>query len=143
MQRFLRAGFVRSENLSFTDLGDAFVELDGVIECSGNININVYKRIQIIEGDGPNALVQTVDYSYHAYVANVGNILRYDSPHLDHYQEHHVHRFDTASKQETSVDFIENEEDRPTLGEIISEVENWYYDNVDWILARSLGDFTS
>ena len=141
MQRFLRAGFVRSENLSFNDLGDGFIELEGVIECAGNIDISVYKRIQILEGDGANAQVQTVDYSYNAFLAGVGNILRYDSPHPDHYQEHHVHRFDTASKQEISVDFIVTEEDRPTLGEIISEVENWYYDNVDWILARSIGDF--
>lgn len=140
MQKFLRAGFVRSENLSFNDLGDGFIELEGIIECVGNVNIDVYKRIQILKGDGPNALVQTVDYSYNAYVDGIGNILRYDSPHPDHYREHHVHRFDTASKHEITVDFILKEEDRPTLGEIISEVEHWYYDNADWILARSIGD---
>lgn len=140
MQRFLRAGFVRSENLSFNDLGDGFIVLEGVIECAGNIYIEVYKRIEILDGDGANALVQTIDYSYNTSVAGIGNILRYDSPHPDHNKEHHVHRFDIASKEEIGVDFIPNEEDRPTLGEIVSEIETWYYDNVDWVLARGLGD---
>lgn len=140
MQRFLRGGFVRSENLSFTDLGDGFIELEGVIECAGNIYLDVYKRIQILEGDGPNALVQTIDYSYNAFLSGIGNILRYDSPHPDHYKQHHVHRFDVATKREIAVDFIQNEDDRPTLGEIIIEVENWYFENVDWLLARNLGD---
>ncbi len=141
MQRFLRVGFVRSENLSFTDLGDGFIELEGVIECAGNIYVDVSKRIQILEGDGPNALVQTVDYSYNAFVSGSGNILRYDSPHPDHYKQHHVHRFDVLTRREIAVDFIQIEDDRPTLGEIISEVESWYYDNIDWLLARSLGDW--
>lgn len=56
MQRFLRAGFVRSENLSFTDLGDGFVELEGVIECAGNVYIDPpewRQRSQAIAAEAP------------------------------------------------------------------------------------------
>jgi len=144
MQQFLRAGFVRSENLSFNDLGDGFIELDGVIECAGNIYIAVYKRIEVLDGDGAAALVQTVDYSYNATVGGIGNILRYDSPHPDHNREHHVHRFDVFEGQELKPPtFLSNEDERPTLGEAIAEVERWYYDNVDRLLAREVGDLPS
>lgn len=144
MQRFLRAGFVRSENLSFSDLGDGFIEMDGVIECSSNIYIEVYKRLQILEGDGARAIVQAVDYSYNASIRGVGNIFRYDSPHPDHNREHHVHRFDVFARQELKPPrFLPEEEQRPTLGEVIAEVETWYYENIDELLAQGVGDSLS
>ena len=83
MQRFLRDGFVRSENLFFDDLGNGLIELGGEVECVGDIYIDVQKTLEIVSGDGANATVQTINYSYNAYLKGVGNILRYDSPH-DH-----------------------------------------------------------
>jgi hypothetical protein len=135
MQQFLRGGFVRSENLSFNDLGDGFIEMEGVIECDGGIYIEVRKRIEILDGDGADALVQTVDYSYNAAIRGVGNILRYDSPHPDHNREHHVHRFDVfAGVERRPPIFILDESARPTLGEVIEEVQAWYYANLDQLL---------
>lgn len=141
MEKFLRAGFVRSENLSFSDLGNGLIELAGTIECAGDIYITVKKLIQVVEGDGPNALVQTTDYGYNAVLRGVGNILRYDSPHETHNREHHVHRFDPVGKElPESPFFLPDEEDRPTLGEFIAEVEAWYYENADESLRLKLRD---
>ena len=132
MEQFLREDFVLSENLSFEDLGDGFLILEGRIECVGNIYIDVFKRIEILEGDGANALVQTIDYSYNAVVRGIGNILRYDSPHPDHNHEHHRHYFDVFNREEIlPPTFIADEHQRPTLGEVIEEVRGWYFDNLD------------
>lgn len=140
MQRYLRSGFVRAENLAFESLGDGFIRLSGVIECAADIYIDVEKRLAILGGDGAGAIIQTVDYSYNAYVRNIGNIVRYDSPHDGHNEQHHCHRFDTfANKEIRPPTFLPNEDDWPTLGEVIGEVERWYYDNIDRLLAARIG----
>jgi hypothetical protein len=144
MEQFLRAGFVRSENLSFADLGNGLIELSGTIECAGDIYIVVKKLIAVLEGDGPNAIVQTIYYDYNAVLRNAGNILRYDSPHETHNREHHVHRFDPVGHEVSgSPFFLRDENDRPTLGEVISEVEAWYYDHADESLRHIIGDLPS
>ena len=144
MEQFLRAGFVRSENLSFADLGNRLIKLSGTIECAGDIYIVVMKLIEVLSGDGANALVQTIYYDYNAVLRNAGNILRYDSPHPTHNKEHHVHRFDPVGHEiDGSPVFLPDENDRPTLGEVISEVESWYYEHADDSLRRVIGDLPS
>ena len=97
MQQVLRAGFVRSENLSFKDIGNSSIELSGSIECAGDI--------------------------------------------YTHNGRHHVHRVDPPGVElDTSPFFIDEEEDRPTLGEVVREVENWYYDHAEQLLPRVIGD---
>lgn len=142
MEQFLRAGFVRSENLAFKDLGNGLIELSGTIECAGDIYIVVKKLIAVLSGEGPNAVVQTTSYDYNAVLRNAGNILRYDSPHPTHNKEHHVHRFEPVGHEiEGSPHFLADEGERPTLGEVIKEVEEWYYNHADESLRHIVGDF--
>ena len=48
MQQFLGGGVVLSEDLSFTDLGDGVVLLEGTIACVDDLRIEVSKRLQIV-----------------------------------------------------------------------------------------------
>ncbi len=127
MQQFIREGFVILDGLVLETLDNSIL-IYGTIVCLGRIYIDVKKELSILSGEGADAMVQTVDYSYNAVLTNVGNILRYDSPHLDHNQEHHVHRYDVLNGDKKGrVEFIYDEEQRPTLGEVIREVEEWFY----------------
>jgi hypothetical protein len=94
IQQFLREGFILSEDLLFVNLGNGFLVIEGTLQCAGGIAIDVAKRLQIVGGDGANALVENVGYSYNVLLRGIGNIFRYDSPHPDHNRGHHVHRFD-------------------------------------------------
>jgi len=58
-----------------------------------------------------------------------------------HNPEHHRHSFKVFDNEEIlPPSSITNEDDRPTLGEVIAEVERWYYDNADEVLAKKMGD---
>jgi len=57
-----------------------------------------------------------------------GTIFRYNSPHQNHREFHHVHRFDllgTGAETVTPVD----ERDVPTLRQVLEEAEGWYWGN--------------
>jgi len=129
MDGYIRKGVVISHDLKWTRLDDNIL-LEGRIHCPGGIYIDVTKRIKILEGEGDGAIVQTVAYNYNVTLDEKGNVFRYDSPHHDHFKEHHVHRFDVLNGDTLgSVDFLEEEDQRPTLGEVIKEAANWYYAN--------------
>ena len=137
MRQFLRGDFVISEELAF-EAGEGFILLTGQITCVGNIYIDVEKQISIVDDSQADVLVQTIAYRYNAFIRGRGNILRYDSPHPTHNQEHHVHRYDILhGDREGSVTFIENEDERPTLGEVIREVQEWYYRNYDELMSST------
>jgi hypothetical protein len=51
-------------------------------------------------------------------------VFRYDSSH-DHRRHHHVHRYNR--KGELTVDDILDENDVPTLGEVIEETRDLYW----------------
>lgn len=132
MQDFLREGFVLSEDLHFVEIGGRKLALEGTITCQGGIVVEVEeveKVLKIISGDGANAMVQTVQYRYHAYAQDRGNILRYDSPH-SHRPYHHVHRHDICGTwTETAIDELRTEDDIPTLSEVLDELREIYYAN--------------
>lgn len=139
MAQFLRRGFVASEDLSIMDLGDGSLVMEGRVSCAGGIYIDVWKRLEIIQDDGANSLVRTVEYTYNAVVAGLGNIVRYDSPHSDHNQFHHVHRYEPLSGDlRGNVHRVEPQDDWPTLGEMIHEVESWFYDHSDELIRRKV-----
>ena len=139
MQQFLRGGFVSSEDLSVLDVGDGVILIEGRIQCAGDIYIDVSKRLEILSGEGPQAFVQTVDYSYNVVLGGIGNVFRYDAPHPDHNQFHHVHRYDLLDgDMHGRVERVEPQDDWPTLGEVISEAERWFYENVDEIMRRKV-----
>ena len=135
MEQWLHNGFVLADNLVFIAIGN-LIYLNGTIDCLGGIRLQVEKEIAILEESGSEALVQTASYSYHAYLPSVGNILRYDSPHATHNQEHHVHRYDVLhGDKKGELTFLLSEDERPTLGEVIKEEEQWYYDNYDALMT--------
>ncbi len=131
MQQFRERGFVLQDDLFFSQATESTIILEGTIHCMRGINISVQKQIAILGGDDRNPDVQSVSYSYNVALVRQGNIFRYDSPHATHNQEHHVHRYDVWSSQEIALDLLPNEDERPTLGEVIQEAEAWYYDNYD------------
>jgi hypothetical protein len=133
MDKWIRDGFVVSDSCTFMGLGENYLLLEGAIECAGGLlYIDVWKLLQVLEGTGPNALVQTIDYHYVAVLKGRGIVFRYDGPH-DHRRMHHVHRFAVLEDPEVET-LIELDEDGwPTLGEVITEFSKWYYDNYDKI----------
>jgi hypothetical protein len=83
MERQFRNGFVLSDNLVFTSIHNGIL-MEGDITCQGPTRLQVRKIIKILQGEGADALVQTVAYSYNALLPSIGNIFRYDSPHATH-----------------------------------------------------------
>ncbi len=50
MHQFLGKGFVSSEDLSFSDLGNGVFLLEGTIQCLDGFRIAVSKRLHIVGG---------------------------------------------------------------------------------------------
>jgi hypothetical protein len=130
MAQMRRGGFVVSDALVFTPLPKAIL-LEGTIDCQGQIRIDVRKRLDVLDDRGDDPLVQTIFYSYNVALAGRGTIFRYDSPHQNHRRFHHVHRYDVLSDDtEGTVERVP-EDDWPTLGEVILEAQDWYYEHYD------------
>lgn len=141
MRQFEEWGFVVSDGTEFLP-SRGLILLEGSIECQGNIYIVVTKTLAILDGEGPDAVVQTENYSYNAVLRGVGNILRYDGPHtspgvtdpIEHHNHHHKHIYDVLNgDKEGRVEVIQDEDRRPTLAEVIEEVADWYYTHFDQI----------
>ena len=116
-------------------MGNGEIAIEGELECVGEFAIDVLKTLRILSGSGPTARVQTDSYSYNASLRGIGNVFRYDSPH-PHYPHHHVHRYDVLNGDTRgTVTAIEEEENRPTLGQVIDELRDWYYDHFDAVEA--------
>jgi hypothetical protein len=135
MEQFVREGFVTADSCSFVELGHGEILIAGTVECLGGLfSITVSKLLEIVDGDGPNARVQTVAYSYNAHWRGRSVVFRYDSPHYDHNPFHHVHRPDVFGKgsQDEVIEEVDSE-NWPTLGEVIAELRDWYYANYEKI----------
>ena len=131
MMHLHRAGFVLSNDLVFTPLHNSIL-LEGKVECLGGLVVDVRKILNILGGEGAEALVQTAHYSYNVSLRGVGNVFRYDGPHVTHNRQHHVHRYDVLSGDHDGVvHFFESHEDVPTLGEVIDEAVNWYFQHFE------------
>lgn len=131
IESFVQRGFIGENTLRFEpDLYE--IILLGEIACRGQIVITVNKSIEIIEGSGENALIQTWLYEYNVSIRNYGNVFRYDNSHsrLGHLDNHHKHEFDWRIKEtgEGKVTWI-GEDQWPTLGDVIEEAEKWYWNN--------------
>jgi hypothetical protein len=134
MQRLAREGFVLRHNLELREMGGGIFEMSGDVECDGGILLEVQKMLRIVEGEGREALVRTVEYSYNAKLSGIGNILRYCSPHEDggatHHAEHHKHCFDDVAAGGDRVEVIEDDK-WPTLGQVLEELRGWLSDHAD------------
>lgn len=107
--------------------GEPHLTLSGTLACMGNIVVEVEKLLRVVEGSGASAMVQTIEYRYHARIPSLGNILRYESPH-GHRPYHHVHRYDVFSgDREGTVEDVAG--DWPTLGDELGELRDWCYEN--------------
>lgn len=130
MGQLRRGGFVSSDDLTFVPLQGSIL-LQGTVNCQGGLYVRVLKRLKVLDNGGADALVQTVFYSYNVALEGVGNVFRYDSPHEDHRPEHHVHRYDVLDgDHDGRVEMIPDESQRPTLGEVIQEAADWYYEHI-------------
>jgi hypothetical protein len=125
MGRFVDGGFVLEDTLDMYPVGAGLIVIKGNLPCLGDIRLDVGKLLSVVSGEGSNAMVQTIEYSYNASI-HIGNIFRYDSPHPDHNKFHHVHRFNVFDNDHIgNVDPCE----WPHLGDVIDELQEWYYEN--------------
>lgn len=131
MHRLQAEGFVLDDGVEFQPFGTGLIVLAGRIQCVGGIYVDVWKVLVAVDGSGPAVRVQSVAYSYNAAVPGLGNILRYDSPHAGHRGHHHVHRYDVFSNDRDGTVADTSDTDWPTLGEVLDELRDWYYENFD------------
>jgi hypothetical protein len=131
LRRLLHDGFALSEDLLFEAVGKRRITQRGSIRCRGDIVLEVDKILTILSGHGANAMVQTTEYHYNAYVQARGNLLRYCSPH-PHRPYHHVHHFDFfRTWSETAVFELRTERERPTLAQVVDELAALYYEHLE------------
>lgn len=93
MADLLAEGFVVEDDYRFTFLPNLVI-LDGIIICLDGITLEVRKEIQIVDGHGTSARIQSRRFRYHAWIRGVHNILRYESAH-EHREHAHKHVYDT------------------------------------------------
>lgn len=125
MQKLLDEGFVVEDRSEFTFL-PSIILLQGTIVCLEGLSVEVEKEIEVLRGRGPTAEVQTRKFRYHAWVRGIHNILRYDSPH-GHRPYPHKHLYDTfGSGRESDIVTLEGEDQVPTLGEVLQELQTWH-----------------
>lgn len=132
MEALRRGGFVGDDTLSFDPRAESEIVLAGEIACLGRIVVDVFKVLEVLEGEGADAMVQTLFYSYNVFLRGGNNILRYDNlhPRKDHPDDHHKHTYDwkTGEQLPDSPVWIGAEE-WPTLGEVLREAQSWYYEH--------------
>lgn len=122
---FVRGGFVTRNGVAIQQYGPGVLLIQGEYECAGGIVLEVWKELLVSEGRGERALVRRGNYSYNARLRGRGNILRYDSPH-EHRACHHVHRFDTLDSGREEITLLQDEDDTPTLGDVLNELQAWH-----------------
>lgn len=133
--------FIDNDTLVFdeTKKERSVILLCGKLSCLGGIIITVNKVLKV-EKPGyfkklEKCLVHTISYSDNVSITQHGNIFRYEEQHRDHREnhpdKHHKHKFDVNTTNEIEVEWI-GDQNWPTLGDVIQEAQNWYYDNRDW-----------
>ena len=128
----VRSKFVLSDTLRFLSEIDG-VCLTGTIECEGGIRIEVEERLRYVRGGFfvPRDTIELVFYRYNMVLRNESLVFRYNSPHKDHNQFHHVHRYDVpGTGEQIKPPTRLRERDVPTLRQVLQEAERWYYQNV-------------
>ena len=132
LDSFVAEGFVGCHNLAFIDYDPYEISLKGEVACLGHLLITVDKTLEILEGTGETALVQTVVYDYNVSVRGHGNVLRYDNchPRTGHPDDHHKHEFDWRLNEQGEGRVIwVGAANWLTLNQVIMEVKDWYQHN--------------
>jgi hypothetical protein len=130
IEQLRASGFLLRETLVFTALPGTLT-LEGEVVCKRGIVVRVYKTLEVLEGEGDDALVQTVRYAYNAHIAGHGTFLRVDNAHSHpgHPDAHHRHDGNWRTGEE-SVVWV-GKEGWPTLGAFFAMVEDWYWEHCD------------
>ena len=136
IDRFTERRFIGFNSIEFKLLRDA-ITCKGQLGCSGQIIRKVDKFLDVLDhDDNGNLWVQTKWYAYNVSVQGYGNIFRYDNQDEDygfrneHQDPHHKHSFDWKTDEELlgSPHWI-GSENWPTLGDVIQETQDWYWNN--------------
>lgn len=134
MEQMRRREFVGADTLRLQDIGSGILAMTGEIGCQGRIVVKVEKYLQVFEGEGLDANVQTFEYKYNAFVRGRNNILRYDNAHsyAGHGDAHHKHLFNwkTGEQLPGFPEWV-GVHRWPTLGEVLEAVYQWYWRNSD------------
>lgn len=130
IEQAARSRFYISHDMRYRTEPDAIV-LAGTIFCEGGIRIEVTERLRVLRESTwlrrkKNPLVELVSYENNAVLLNRGTMFRYNSPHEDHNQFHHVHRVDVLGTGEKTITPL-READVPSLRELVNEAEGWYW----------------
>jgi hypothetical protein len=136
--QFLYSGVVEEDRLEWLPGADGVFLLEGeLLLRERRIKVTVTKLLEVVDGHVPsNPLIQTSAYSYNVSIVGHGNIFRYCSPHdiggAEHHFQHHRHQYApfSADVDTPTVGLIEDG-DWPTLGEVIQEAEEWYWENLN------------
>jgi len=108
------------------------VLITGILQCQGGIRIEIEERLEAVRQPWlfmhwlRGEYVKLVFYRYNAVLWKRGTIFRYNSPHDDHRQFHHVHRFDVLGTGAETVEPVA-EQDVPGLRDVLREAEDWYW----------------
>jgi len=133
MEGLRASGFVNGDNL-ITEVGPYRVTIEGEIACLGGIVVNVLKTLEVLRGEGLDAVVQTVTYAYNASVRNGFNVFRYDNLHRfkGHPDSHHKHTYDWLTGEEVAeTPEPVGAEGWPSLTDVIVEAQKWHGDHYD------------
>ncbi len=131
MQGFRASGFVGGDSLE-TEIASHEVTMEGEIACLGNIVVNVLKTLEVLSGEGMDAMVQTVTYAYNVSIRGRFNIFRYDNLHSTkgHPDPHHKDVYDwRTGEQLPGSPLWVGIECWPTLADVILEAQQWYADH--------------
>jgi hypothetical protein len=134
MHQMRSKGFVGADTLELRDVGAGVLRMRGEIACSGGLVVDVRKFLEVLDGEGQDARVQTFEYKYNAFVRGGHNVLRYDNthPYPGHADAHHKHVYDRETgRQVPGSPFWIGADRWPTLGEVLDELERWYWENRD------------
>jgi hypothetical protein len=133
MARFTDEGFVAEDQCEFAFLPGRLLLVGRILRLDG-IVLEVEKEIAILAGEGMTARVQTATFRYHAWIRGEHNILRYESPH-GHRPAAHKHVYNTfGDGLEAEVLDLNREDDIPTLGDVLRELQSWHEENASRIV---------
>lgn len=138
MEHFRNDGIIERDTLEWDFSDNPAVTLSGKIffSAASRLCLNVSKSLLITKRKSGKALIRTVKYSYNLNFdgEKESEIFRYDNfdavPRDGHDSPHHCHRFDPPSREILNSPFELDEEEVPTLGEVIKEAHQYYLAHV-------------
>ncbi|MEM7771398.1 MAG: DUF6516 family protein [Cyanobacteria bacterium P01_A01_bin.37] len=136
LEQLTASGIVTGDNLTTQNIGYGCLQMLGRLRIRNRLILTVNKILKPIEQENVIS-VQSIRYAYNLSFEEGGNIFRYDNAHphthLGHTTAFHIHRYDLLTKKEIigSPFEISDLENWPTLGEVIQEADNLYWQIIE------------